>query len=149
MRRQRARARGARRSAALWRYAVTALLGLPARRPRQAPSGRPQRDASASSYEESVGASNRLQFGRAYWLPPFGQGNGLDALFWAPLAELPGDRVDAVLDALRAADIPAWAAVARRSRPAGSPAAGRSHDLWVASVQVDEAQDVVLRMLAD
>jgi hypothetical protein len=139
---------GARRSVALWRYAVTAVLGLPARRARPPAAARPQRDASSSSYEESVGAENQLQFGRAYWLPPFGQGNGLEALFWAPLAELPGERVDAVLGALREQGIPAWAAPARRSRPAGSPAAERSHDLWVAAGQIDEAQDVVMRSLA-
>lgn len=139
--------RGTSRSVALWRYAVTAVLGLPARRGRLPAAARPQRDPSSSSYEESVGAANQLQFGRAYWLPPFGQGNGLEALFWAPLAELPGDRVDAVLTALREEGIPAWAAPARRSRPVGSPAADRSHDLWVASGQVDEAQDVVMRSI--
>jgi hypothetical protein len=148
MRRDRATGRRGRRPAAIWRYALTAVLGLPGRRPRQVPAARAQRDASTSSYEQSVGAENELQFGRAYWLPPFGEGNGLEALFWAPVAELPEERVATVLAALREAGIPAWAARARRDRPVGSPAADRSHDLWVASIQVDEAQDVVMRSIA-
>jgi hypothetical protein len=147
MRRGRSRAR-ARRSAALWGYALTAVIGLPARRVRQPGAGRPQRDRAASSYEAPVDAANQLQFGRAYWLPPFGRGNGLEALFWAPLAELPADRVEAVLRALGEQDIPAWAAVTGHRRAARTSPADRPHALWVASAQLDDAQDVVMRALA-
>lgn len=147
MRRGRSRA-GVRRSAALWRYVVTAMLGLPARRVRQPSAARPQRDRAASSFEAPVDGANQLQFGRAYWLPPFGHGNGLEALFWAPLAELPADRVEAVLRALGEQDIPAWAAAAGHRLRAGVPSADRPHDLWVASAQLDDAQDVVMRALA-
>jgi len=146
MRRRRAGAAGGR-SAALWRYALTAVLGLPARSPREPSAARVRRDPSASSYEESVGAANQLQFGRAYWLPPFGRGNGLDALFWAPLAELPADRVDAALAALRDDGIPAWAASAGE-RSAAAPPPDVPFRLWTASGQLDDAQDVLLRVLA-
>ena len=92
-----------------------------------------------------MAAANPLQFGRAYQLPPFGRGNGLDALFWTPSERLPAERVDAALAALRARDIPAWAAPARLPgidhRSADAP-----HDLWVASDRFDEAQDVVMRV---
>jgi hypothetical protein len=147
MRRQRSGA-ARRGSAALWRYVVTAVLGLPARRPAERSSARQQRDAAASSYEAPVDAANQLQFNRAYWLPPFGRGNGLEALFWAPLAELPGKRVDTVLCALGDEGIPAWAASAERGGRAGSSSIDDPHDLWVASAQLDDAQDVVMRALA-
>ncbi|HEV7623864.1 MAG TPA: hypothetical protein VGO26_06995, partial [Amnibacterium sp.] len=85
---------------------MTAVLGLP-RRPAASPA--PRRNAAASSFEAPLEAANALQFDRAYWLSPFGRGNGLDALFWAPLAEVPEERVDAVLVALEDAGIAAWA----------------------------------------
>lgn len=133
----------------LRRYVIAALLGLGQRRGTPIRAERPgRRDPVISSYEAPLPATDQLQFGRAYWLPPFGHGNGLDALFWTPLAELAGGTVDAVMRALREEDIPAWAAEARR-HPAPLPAAGeRPHDLWVAAAQYDAAQDVLARVLA-
>jgi hypothetical protein len=140
--------RAPRRAAALWGYAVTALLGLPARRAPEAPAARRPRDPGASSYEATDGADNELQFNRAYWLPPHGRGNGLEALFWAPLAELAAERIDRALDALRAEGIPAWAAVSGRERgTAATPSSERHHDLWVGSADLDRAQDVLMRVL--
>ena len=137
------------RRAVLWRYALTALLGLPGRRGPASAGDRPRRDrAAASSYEAPVEAANELQFGRAYWLPPFGHGNGIDALFWTPLAALPERQVDPVLDALAQQGIPGWATVAAHAGRPALAARGRRHDLWVASDQLDEAQDVLLRLLA-
>jgi hypothetical protein len=123
---------------------VTAILGLSGRRVPAARTDRFRRSAAASSYEAPVAGADQLQFGRAYQLPPFGRGNGIEALFWTSLARLPAERVDEVLDALRAADIPAWAAPARggAARPADPP-----HDLWVASAQLDPAQDVLMQVL--
>lgn len=90
-------------------------------------------------------AANPLQFSRAYQLPPFGRGNGLDALFWTPSERLPAERVDAVLESFRELDIAAWAAPARL--PGIDPRSGDApHDLWVASDRLDEAQDVVMRL---
>jgi hypothetical protein len=96
-----------------------------------------RRDAAASSFEAPAEAANPLQFGRAY---------GLDALFWTPLAEVPARRVDPVLAALRARDIPAWVAPSRRE-PRSAP--DGPHDLWVASAELNDAQDVVMRALAE
>jgi hypothetical protein len=93
-------------------------------------------------------AANELQFGRAYQLPPFGHGNGLDALFWTPIASLPADQAEQALAALAAADIPAWTAPEGRDRRSRQPAADRKQDVWVASAQVDDAQEVVRRLLA-
>jgi hypothetical protein len=91
-------------------------------------------------------AVNPLQFGRAYQLPPFGRGNGLEALFWTPSERLPAAVVDDVLAALRLEGVAAWVAPARLPavdhRSADAP-----HDLWVASDRLDEAQDVVMRVL--
>jgi hypothetical protein len=137
-------ARGAApRSVALWRTLVTAALGLAPQR-SAAPERSPWRTASASSYEAPLPAADPLQFGRAYQLPPFGRGNGLDALFWTPVARLPVDRVDAALAALEDEDIPAWAAPARTAERV----ADDQHDLWVASGRLDEGQDVLMRVLA-
>jgi hypothetical protein len=133
------------RRAGLLRYAVTALLGL-SRRRDVAPARLPWRDRAAASYEAPMPAANPLQFGRAYQLPPFGRGNGIDALFWTPMERVPAERVDAVLESFRERDIAAWAAPARLPdvdrRSTGGP-----HDLWVASARLDEAQDLVMRML--
>jgi len=126
---------------------VTALLGLPARRPPEAAAARRPRDPAASSYEATDGADNELQFNRAYWLPPHGRGNGFEALFWAPLADLPEDRVDAVLGALGGEGIAAWAAASGRQRGTAASAVGARHDLWVGSTDLDRAQDVVMRAL--
>lgn len=139
--RQRKGGHGLRRSAALWRYALTAVLGLP-RRP--APGATPRRNAAASSFEAPLEAANALQFGRSYWLSPFGRGNRLDALFWAPLAEVPDDRVDAVLVALEDEGIAAWAAPVR-GRPRRS---GRASAVSVGADRLDDAGTVLMRVLS-
>ena len=133
-----------RRGAGLWRYAAAAVLGL-SRRTEAAPVRAPWRDRSTSSYEAPLAADDPLQLGRAAQLPPFGRGNGLEALFWTPLARLASDRVDAVLAALAEADIAAWVA---EVRGASAPAGDRPHDLWVGSLRLDDAQDVVMRVLS-
>ena len=114
--------RAARPSAVLMRSAVSVLLGLSGRRTPPAERGR--RSAAASSFEAPIAAANELQFGRAYWLPPFGRGNGLEAL--------------------AAEDIPAWAAPAKGS---DADARGVPEDLWVASAELDAAQDALMKVL--
>jgi hypothetical protein len=136
---------GRRRGAGLWRIAAAAVIGL-SRRTEAAPVRAPWRDRSASSYEAPLAADDPLQLGRAAQLPPFGRGNGIEALFWTPLARLAGDRVDAALAALAEDDIAAWAAAVRGPTGAG---ADHPHDLWVGSLRLDDAQDVVMRVLAE
>ena len=138
------RTTAARRSGLL-RSAITIVLGL-SRRRDVAPARVPWRDRAAASYEAPMPAANPLQFGRAYQLPPFGRGNGLEALFWTPSERLPAERVDAVLESFRERDIAAWAAPARLPQVDRRSAAA-PHDLWVASARLDEAQDLVMRLL--
>ena len=126
--------------AASWRVAVAAVLGL-TWRPAPAPAGPTWRRVEASGYETPADAVNPLQFGRAYQLPPFGRGNGLEALFWTALARVPAARSEPLLEALAEAGIAGWAAPVR-----GAPAL---EDLWSASAESEQAQDVVMRILRD
>ena len=132
------------RAAGLWRYAATAVLGF-SRRQDPPVVRAPWLERSASSYEAPLAGEDVLQLGRSAQLPPFGRGNGIDALFWTPLARLDAVRVDDVLRALAEEDIAGWvAAVPRRSTRDGSG----PHDLWVASLRLDAAQDVLMRVLS-
>ncbi len=47
-----------------------------------------------------ISAVESMNFGLPFWLPPFGRGNGLQALYWACLAELPEHLVSPALAAL-------------------------------------------------
>lgn len=132
---------GRRKRAGLWRYAAAAVLGFTRRQAPPSPRT-PWRDRSASSYEAPLAADDQLQLGRAAQLPPFGRGNGIDALFWMPLARLRADRVDAAFAALAAADIAAWAAPVRGSRD------GRQ-DLFVGSLSFEAAEDLLRPVLRD
>lgn len=136
------RVSAAGRVVASWRYSLLTLLGLSWGRDVRA--DRPSRRAvAASGWEAPADAVNPLQFGRPYQLPPFGRGNGLEALFWAPLARMPAARAEACLDALAREDIPGWAAPVRRS---GASEPG-TQDVWAASASLDAAQDVLMRVL--
>jgi hypothetical protein len=88
------------------------------------------------------------KLGRMYWLPPGGQGNGLDDDAWAVLLEVPGEMVQPVLDTLRNARVPAYAAMAR---PSLSPRAGRSaapgYRVWVGTSAYGRAQDTLIALL--
>jgi hypothetical protein len=55
-------------------------------------------------------ASWSRRAGRAYWLPPGGIGNGLDAETWAVLIDADASGLILLLDTLRAAGIAAYAA---------------------------------------
>jgi hypothetical protein len=133
-----------RRSAGIWRYAATAVLGFTRRPAPAAPARAPWRDRSSSSYEAPLAADDPLQLGRPAQLPPFGRGNGIDALFWTPLARLRADRVDAVLAALQEEDIAGWVAPAPPARRTDAMA---PHDLWVGSLRLEAAQDLLMRVL--
>jgi hypothetical protein len=74
---------------------------------------------------------------RAYWLPPHGHGNGLDAPFWAPIADVPAKDVEALLDALREAGVPGYAA------EVGPPGPRRRVRIWVASLRYSTAEDAL------
>ena len=50
------------------------------------------------------------RFGRLWWLPAGGYGNGLDDQAWAPALQVSGQVVPQLLSALREAAVPAYAA---------------------------------------
>jgi hypothetical protein len=54
--------------------------------------------------------------GRLWWLPADGYGNGLDDDAWAPVLEISEQVVPALLDVLRQAGVPGYAAPARSAR---------------------------------
>lgn len=88
-------------------------------------------DASSSS-----GSPGGEAVSRAYWLPPHGRGNGLDASAWAPVADVPADDVAALLAELAAADVPGYAAEVGK----GSRTRCR---IWVGSLRYATAEDVL------
>lgn len=86
----------------------------------------------------------------AAWLPPGGHGNGLFATNWAPIADVDAKVVDALLDLLAEAGVPAHAAVAPRPvRPllpqtGGAPEIWR---LWVGSTSYRKGEHVLMTRL--
>ena len=61
---------------------------------------------------------------------------------------MPAERVEAAFAVFRERDIAAWAAPARL-HGGDRRAATAPHDLWVAADRLDEAQDVVMRVLRE
>ncbi|MFS0717301.1 hypothetical protein ABC337_12935 [Arthrobacter sp. 1P04PC] len=103
-----------------------------------------------SSFDAPLSAVDLTRFGRARWLPPYGEGNGLDALFWACLAELPHRMVPSALEALREEDIPGWAAPLKKPRVLPPVRAGEEpYQLWVATLRYNGGEDVLIRVLND
>lgn len=88
-------------------------------------------------------------FGRLWWLPAGGLGNGLDDVSWAPVLEISERVVPNVLTGLRRAGVPAYAApfgtVAdalrdRSERPPG-------YQLWVGGSAYGEAESALLILM--
>jgi hypothetical protein len=90
------------------------------------------------------------RFGRLWWLPAGGYGNGLDDDAWAPVLEISEAAFPAVLAALRSALVPAYAAA---RGPAGPQAPGRargkpgSWQLWVGASAYGRAEAVLLTVM--
>ncbi|MFC4242912.1 hypothetical protein ACFOYW_05975 [Gryllotalpicola reticulitermitis] len=100
----------------------------------------------SASQERPIGAAEFLQLSRAYWLPPYGHGNGLDALTWAQLARVARRQAERMLQALGEAGMPAWTAPADHHTPDSDAAA---YDVWVATVDIGAAEDIAMGVLAD
>jgi hypothetical protein len=87
------------------------------------------------------------RFGRLWWLPAAGLGNGLTDDAWAPVADVDEPVVLAVLAELRAAGVPGYAAPVTdrpgRSRHRGLPAATRPYHVWVGTSRYSRAEDVL------
>ena len=85
------------------------------------------------------------RFGRLWWLPSHGQGNGLDDAAWAPVADVDAAIVPALLADLRDAGVPAYAApVTRRpsARRNPDPAERRCH-VWVGTSRYGQAEETL------
>lgn len=74
----------------------------------------------------------------AFWLPPHGRGNGLDATGWAPIADVDESREATLLAALRTARIAAYAGRVRSGQVR----------FWVDSMRYSTAEDVLRHELS-
>jgi len=77
---------------------------------------------------------------RLYWLPPGGIGNGLDAETWAALIDADASQLILLLDTLREAGIPAYAA---RLDRLGRRAPASVFRIWVDTWTHAQAEDVL------
>ena len=89
------------------------------------------------------------RFGRLYWLPACGRGNGLDDDAWAPVLQISEAAVPQVLAALAAASVPAFAAPAH---PAGARSSvltrePASSQLWVGASAYGRAEAVLMAIM--
>jgi hypothetical protein len=87
------------------------------------------------------------RFGRLWWLPPGGLGNGIDDDAWAPILDVSADIVAPLLAALRTAGVPAYAAEAAPSAVSASRAARRAYRLWVGSSAHGRAEETLIAVL--
>jgi len=92
--------------------------------------------AYSSSWSQSAG--------RAYWLPPGGIGNGLDAETWAVLIDADASELILLLDTLRATGIAAYAA---RIDRLGRRAPVSVFRIWVDTWTYSRAEDVIRETL--
>ena len=88
-------------------------------------------------------------FGRLWWLPPGGYGNGLDDAAWAPILEISERIVPDVLRALADAGVPGYAAPAHppgyRLRDHSQQPEG--YQLWVGASAHGRAEDVLVAVM--
>lgn len=89
-------------------------------------------------------ASWSRRAGRAYWLPPGGIGNGLNAETWAALIDADSSELILLLDTLRASGIPAYAA---RLDMLGRRAPVSTFRIWVDTWTYSRAEDVIREAL--
>ena len=86
------------------------------------------------------------RFGRLWWLPPRGTGNGLADSGWAPVADIDPAIAAELLAELRRAGVPAHAAPLtgrpRQSRPREG-SRGRQYRLWVGTSAYSRAEEVL------
>lgn len=89
------------------------------------------------------------QFGRLWWLPGGGCGNGLDDRAWAPILEISEEVVPRMLSALREAEVPAYASPARPASERLRDRAGRPADwrLWVGASAYGRAEAALVAVM--
>jgi hypothetical protein len=88
-------------------------------------------------------------FGQLWWLPAGGYGNGLKDQAWAPALQISGQVVPQVLDALRDAGVPGYAARVRpplrRLRERGRQT--DSYQLWVGASAYGRAETALMAVM--
>jgi hypothetical protein len=86
------------------------------------------------------------RFGRLWWLPAHGTGNGLTDIGWAPVADIPAVVVVRLLTELHDAGVPAHVALVTR-RPVRArrrrPPAGPCYRLWVGTSAYSRAEEIL------
>ena len=89
------------------------------------------------------------RFGRLWWLPAGGHGNGLDDQAWAPALQISEQIVPQVLEALRDAGVPAYAARVRAPlrRSRDRVRQPDSYQLWVGASAYGRAEDALLAVM--
>jgi hypothetical protein len=94
----------------------------------------------------SLPAETPSRFGRLWWLPVAGHGNGLDDRAWAPALQISEQIVPQVLRALRDAGVPAYAAPVRAPgrRLANRGRRPKSYQLWVGASAYGRAEAALL-----
>lgn len=85
------------------------------------------------------------RFGRLWWLPPGGDGNGLEDEAWVPALQVSGQVVPQLLAALREAGVPAY--VARAGSPRNRESGPGSYHLWVGASGYGRAEAVLLTVM--
>lgn len=91
------------------------------------------------------------RFGRLWWLPAGGFGNGLDDDAWAPILDISQAAVRPILAALRSASVPGYAAPRGPSGRRSSRAAreDEAFRLWVGASAYGRAEAVLLAVMPD
>jgi hypothetical protein len=86
------------------------------------------------------------QAGRLWWLPAGGRSNGLDDDSWAPVLEVSDEVVLRVLEVLRDAGVPAYAAPARLAAARLRDRSGRPAgcQLWVGASAYARAETALV-----
>lgn len=90
-------------------------------------------------------------FGRGFWLPPGGWGNGLDDDSWATILDVRGEHIASLLlMTLGQAGVPAYAAVLHHrpgSRSRGPESGGPEVRIWVGSAHYGAAETTILQAM--
>jgi len=89
------------------------------------------------------------RFGRLWWLPAGGHGNGLDDESWAPVLEVSRQVVPTLLGVLRQAGVPAYVAPAgsARTRPPEVKGRPESYQLWVGASAYGRAERALITVM--
>jgi hypothetical protein len=80
------------------------------------------------------------RFGLLWWLPLGGRGNGLTDAGWAPVADVDGAVVTALLAELQRVSVPAYPApLTRRPKPGTWP----RYQVWVGTSRYSQAEETL------